>query len=70
MKRLLFQVLAVTLSVACFVPASAPAYYYHGRYYRYHYRSHYYRYHHGGHYYLHRGWVGGVYGRPGYYRYW
>jgi len=70
MKQLFPQVLAVVLSIACFVPAPASAYYYRGRYYRYRYGSHYYRYYHGGHYYLHRRWVAGAYGRPGYYRYW
>lgn len=70
MKNLLRLMFAVVLSLACFVPARASAYYYHGRYYRYRYRGHYYRYHHLGHYYRHRAWVVGVSARPGYYRYW
>jgi len=70
MKRLLPLMFAVVLSVACLFPEPASAYYYHGRYYPYRYRGHYYRFHHSGHYYLHRRWVAGVYGRPGYYRYW
>ena len=67
MKNLLPLVLAVMLSVACFVPAKASAYYYRGRYYPYHYRGHYYQYHYHGRYYLHRAWVAGP---RGYYRYW
>ena len=79
MKNLLPLVFAVVLSVACFVPAPASAYYYHGRYYPYYYRGHYYRYYNGGqyyryryhgHYYRQRTWVVGVNGRAGYYRYW
>ncbi len=79
MKNLLPLVLAVVLGVACFVPAPASAYYYHGRYYPYYYRGHYYqyydrghyyRYHYRGHYYRNRNWVVGVNGRAGYYRYW
>ena len=76
MKNLLPLLFAVVLSVACFVPAKASAYYYRGRYYPYHYRGHYYRYYYGGRYYqyhyhgryyLHRAWVAGP---RGYYRYW
>ena len=79
MKNLLPLVFAVVLGVACFVPAPASAYYYHGRYYPYYYRGHYYRYydrghyyryHYHGHYYRNRNWVVGVNGRAGYYRYW
>jgi hypothetical protein len=70
MKNLLPLVFALVLGVACFVPASASAYYYGGRYYRYSYRGHYYRYHYHGHYYRHRAWVVSVNGRAGYYRYW
>jgi hypothetical protein len=70
MKRVFLQVLAVVFSLACFLPASASAYYYRGTYYRYSYRGHYYRYHNRGHYYRHRTWVVSVNGRPGYYRYW
>jgi hypothetical protein len=70
MKRLLLPLFAVLVSSACFVPVSASAYYYHGRYYRYNYRGHYYRYHYRGHYYGHRRWIVAVNGRPGYYRYW
>jgi hypothetical protein len=70
MKNLLPLVFAVVLVAACFVPAPASAYYYRGRYYRYNYRGHYYRYHYHNHYYRHRGWVVGVNGRSGYYRYW
>jgi hypothetical protein len=67
MKNLLQLVFAMVLSVACFIPAPASAYYYHGRYYRYRYHGHYYRYHHLGGYYGHRVWVAGP---RGYYRYW
>ena len=79
MKNLFPLVFAVVLGVACFVPASASAYYYRGRYYPYYYRGHYYPYYYGGHYYRyryrghyyrHRAWVVGVNGRAGYYRYW
>ena len=70
MKRLLLPLFALLVSAACFIPASASAYYYHGQYYRYSYRGHYYRYHYRGHYYRHRGWIVPVNGRPGYYRYW
>ena len=70
MKNLLPLVLAVALGVACFIPAQASAYYYHGRYYRYNYRGHYYRYHYHNHYYRNRTWVVGGNGRAGYYRYW
>jgi hypothetical protein len=35
MKCLLPTVFAVVLCAACLLPASASAYYYHGRYYRY-----------------------------------
>ena len=69
MKHLFLQLLAVFLSVACFFPASASAYYYRGTYYRYYYGGHYYRYHYHGRYYRHRRWVV-VSGQPGYYRYW
>ena len=70
MTRLLSLMFTTVLAVVCLVPMSASAYYYHGRYYRYRYGGRYYRYHYGGNYYLHRRWVAGVYGRPGYYRYW
>jgi len=79
MKNLLPLLFAVLLGAACFVPAQASAYYYRGRYYPYRYRGHYYQYYNGGHYYRyhyrgsyyrHRGWVVGVNGRAGYYRYW
>ena len=71
MKNLLPLVFALVFGVACFVPAPASAYYYHGQYYRYNYRGHYYRYHYHGHYYRHRNWVVGVNaGRAGHYRYW
>jgi hypothetical protein len=69
MKTLLWPLIAAVLFVSCLVPATASAYYYHGRYYRYSYRGHYYRYHHHARYYRHRNWVV-VSGRPGYYRYW
>ena len=71
MKNLLPLLFALVLGVACFVPAPASAYYYHGRYYRYSYRGHYYPYRYHAHYYRHRAWVVGVNGgRAGYYRYW
>jgi hypothetical protein len=79
MKNLLPLLLAVLIGIACFIPAPASAYRYHGRYYpyyygghyyRYRYQGHYYQYQNRGHYYRHRGWVVGVSGRPGYYRYW
>lgn len=70
MKNLLPLLFAVVLAVACFIPAPASAYRYHGRYYPYYYRGHYYPYRYHGHYYLHRGWAVGIHGRPGYYRYW
>lgn|SRR5262249_31573777 len=70
LKRLLQSVFAVVLSLLCFIPAPASAYYYRGHYYRYSYRGHYYRYHYRGHYYRHRAWVVVGNGRPGYYRYW
>ena len=69
MKNLLRAVFLLVLCFACLIPATASAYYYHGRYYRYSYRGHYYRYRYRGHYYRHRRWVV-VAGRPGYYRYW
>ncbi|HXY60802.1 MAG TPA: hypothetical protein VEH26_04275 [Chthoniobacterales bacterium] len=69
MKTLLWPVLLVALFVSSFIPVTASAYYYHGRYYRYYNRGYYYRYYAGGRYYLHRRWVI-VVGRPGYYRYW
>jgi hypothetical protein len=62
-------VFAVLLLATRFLPTQASAYYYHGRYYRYRYHGNYYRYHYNHHYYRHRAWVGPVYGRPGYYRY-
>ena len=76
MKNLLQLVFAMVLSVACFIPVQASAYYYHGRHYRYRYHGHYYPYYYGGHYYRyfygshyyrHRVWVAGP---RGYYRYW
>jgi len=79
MKNLLPLLLAAVFGFACFLPEPASAYRYHGRYYPYHYGGHYYRYRYQGHYYQyqyrghyyrHRGWVVGVSGRPGYYRYW
>jgi len=79
MKNLLPLLLAVLIGIACFIPAPALAYRYHGRYYpyyygghyyRYRYQGHYYQYQNRGHYYRHRGWVVGVNGRAGYYRYW
>jgi len=79
MKNLLPLLFAVLVGVACFIPAPASAYRYHGRYYpysygghyyRYRFQGHYYQYQYRGHYYRHRGWVVGVSGRPGYYRYW
>jgi hypothetical protein len=79
MKNLLPLLFAVVVGIACFIPAPASAYRYHGRYYpysygghyyRYRYQGHYYQYQYRGHYYRHRGWVVGVSGRPGYYRYW
>jgi hypothetical protein len=79
MKHLLLPVVALVFGAACFIPASASAYRYHGRYYPYYYRGHYYnyyyrgryyRYRNNGQYYRHRTWVVGVNGRPGYYRYW
>ena len=70
MKNLLPLAFAVVLGVACFVPASASAYIYRGRYYGYYNRGHYYRYYNNGSYYRHRRWVAGVSGRRGYYRYW
>ena len=70
MKYLFLRLFSVFLVAACLVPAPASAYYYSGRYYRYRYNGHYYRYHYHHHYYRHRGWVVGVNGRPGYYRYW
>ena len=69
MKYLLSRISAALLFAACLIPASAPAYYYHGRYYPYRYHGRYYQYHYRGHYYLHRTWVVPVNGRPGYYRY-
>ena len=79
MKNLLPLLFAVVLGIACFIPAPASAYHYHGRYYpyyygghyyRYRYQGHYYRYNYRGHYYRHRAWAVGVNGRAGYYRYW
>jgi len=70
MKNLLPLLLTVVLGIACFIPAPASAYRYHGRYYPYYYRGHYYPYRYHGHYYYHRGWSVGITGRPGYYRYW
>jgi hypothetical protein len=69
MKNLPSLVFALGLSIACFTPAPASAYYYGGRYYRYRYHGHYYRYNYNHHYYRHRAWVARVNGRPGYYRY-
>ena len=79
MRSWFSRFLAAVLCTVCLIPASAPAYYYGGRYYPYRYHSHYYRYYyHGhyyqyryqGHYYRHRAWAVGSNGRPGYYRYW
>ena len=79
MKNLLPLLFAVVVGIGCLIPAPASAYRYHGRYYpyyygghyyRYRYQGHYYQYQYRGHYYRHRGWVVGVTGRPGYYRYW
>ena len=69
MKRVFLLLFAVLFSSAGFIPATASAYYYQGRYYRYYNRGHYYRYYNRGRYYRHRRFVV-VAGRPGYYRYW
>lgn len=70
MKRLFQWGFALLLCAACLIPASASAYYYNGRYYRYRYHGRYYPYYYNHRYYHHRGWVVGIGGRPGYYRYW
>ena len=44
MKNLLPLLFAVVVGIACFIPAPASAYRYHGRYYPYYYGGHYYRY--------------------------
>jgi hypothetical protein len=51
MRNLLPLLLAIVLGIACFIPAPASAYRYHGRYYPYYYGDHYYRYRYQGHYY-------------------
>ena len=68
MKKLLVLALMV-VSLGCFTPPVASAYYYRGSYYRYRYGGHYYRYYYRNRYYRHRVWVVSVNGRPGYYRY-